>query len=234
MTIAIVQVGTAAVFGGASLTATCTLTGVTPGNTILAFVNHIDEGSAGGTMSVTDGTSYTQDEGFLLGSTVFSGIFRLSSVGSGTHAVAGTCSAGTSANSQGSVQAIEVSGLIASPLDQFTVGHSLSSTTPATGSTGPLALANELLVTTLCINGSATGATWPPTGGPGVYLSAYNGLAINETGNAYQINAAGTSAVSAAAGTLGAAAAWVMSLATYQGSTIIPPTSYSLTSSMEF
>lgn len=216
MTIAIVQSVTA-VFSS-STSATATLTGVTAGNDIIVVVNHGDFGSAGGATTVSDGTSYTQDDGFLLASAYFSGIFSLDSVSAGTHAVVATCSAGTGANSYGAICAYEVSGLTASPLDQATTpGHSLSSTTPAVGPSGTLAQANEIIFTAVISSGTTTGITWPPTGGPGAFTSDYNNLASTLNAIAHQIQTVGTSALTVSAGTMNSAQGWVMPLATYKG-----------------
>jgi hypothetical protein len=213
--IAVVQVGSVGHFNGSSLTAQSVLSGVTAGNTIISCVNHEDFGSTAPAISVSDGVSYTADEAFQLSSAYDSGIYRSSSVTAGTHTVVATASSGTTGNSFGSVVAVEISGLAASPVDQAAVGHNIASTTPSVGPTSVLAQANELLIVCYVANGVTTGITWPPTGGPGTFTTIDNSLSTNDSASAQQIQTSGTSAVTVSAGTT-PTRGWVMPLVTYK------------------
>lgn len=211
--ITVVQVGSVGQFNGASLTAQSVLTAVTSGNTIIDCVNHVDFGSTTPTLTVSDGSSHTNDESITQSGQTFSGVFRLSSASAGTHTVVATASSGTTGNSFGSVVSIEVAGLAASPVDQIAVGHA-NGTAPSVTSAA-LSQANELLVACYQANGSPTGITWPPTGGPGTFTSINNSIASSDSAAAQQIQTSGTSAVTASAGTT-ASVLWVMPLVTYK------------------
>src|ERR1700735_4514591 len=87
--IAYVQKSSIGQFAGTSST-TCTLTGVTVGNTLTLISSHANFDSSGGGVSAVDGQgAYTQDS--EIGGTTFTcDILRLSAANAGTHTVTGS------------------------------------------------------------------------------------------------------------------------------------------------
>lgn len=216
MTIAIVQTGSTGDFNRASLTATSTFgSSTSSGNSILLVGWHNDFGSAGGSISVSDGTAYTLDQNNPHGAgiiTTFSAS-RINTLG-GTTAVTATDSGGLAANSGGRVVALEVSGLNA-----FDSAHSVAatgtSTTPSVGPSGSPLTNPSLIIATFSGISSMAGATTPPSG--------FTTLATDLTGatgsvgySAYQI-VTSTSALTAALGSLTTATNWTGGLAIYSG-----------------
>ena len=221
MAISVVQVSTLGVYGD-SLTGTTAFTNPpTAGNAIIYMEAHNDSSEASSSYTVSDGhNAYTQD----LNNSHISGLQEVG-IGSTLNLPSGlgaltltfTRSAGTAADSIGGLVAIEVSGLATSAFDAHSVNDA-TSTTPTTGATGTLAQGSELLIAIVGANSSLTGATVPPTGGPGTFTS------LNEiTGYfgfyqmAYQIQTTGTTAVNVSWGTISSSNFWVASVATYKG-----------------
>jgi hypothetical protein len=150
-------------------------------------------------------------------------VFRLSNANSGSHSPTVTASAGTPSDSFGFVCAIAVSGLSASPLDEVATNGANSTNTPASGTTLALAQPNELIIAAVDMTGSMAGGTFPPTGGPGSFTAINSSPAGNFSDCDYQIQTAGTSAVSAAWGTVTTANAFAAGIVTYKAAATSAP-----------
>jgi hypothetical protein len=214
---AIVQISAKGLFSNAT-TATCTLTGVTSGNTIAAFVNHYNSAGSGSGTTVSDGTSYTNDiripgHG---GASGFSSleVFQLLSAAAGTHTIVST--AAVAVNGFGQMVCMELSGLSSSPFDQ-SASSSNNSTTPSVGPTGTLAVSSELCFAVYCNPGVATtGITNPPTPAS-TWVSQY---ADSSTADLplyiASLISPSTAALSASWGTLSTSGQWIAAIVTFQ------------------
>jgi hypothetical protein len=127
---------------------TLTLTGVTGGNAIIVCSSISAAPATGGHVtSVNDGNAYTNavQSAQVYGGSSYNvaSIDFLLAAASGSHSIVVTNNAG-SFNTYGFGWACEVSGLAISPLDKTQTNANASGNTPSTGSTGTLALANEI------------------------------------------------------------------------------------------
>ena len=117
---------------GGTTTIAVTITGVTAGNTLVAFVGNGDPAGTT-TVTVSDGASYTQAGSYTRDTvnTQMSSVFYLENAGSGSHTVTATLS---SARDYRRIRVIEISGLqISSSLDGAVSAYQAS---PGTGTDG--------------------------------------------------------------------------------------------------
>ena len=127
MSIALVQKSSVGQFAG-TISTTCTLTGVTSGNTLLLISSHANFDSTGGGVTASDGQGAYTTDGEIGGTTFTCDILRLAGANAGTHTVTVTSKFGTAVNAQGQAILSEWSGLL-SP-DQIANGNSGDSTGP--------------------------------------------------------------------------------------------------------
>jgi hypothetical protein len=218
MAIVVVQVSSVG-SGSGSLTQAVTLNGVTAGNALITLVAHSQIDGGGGTLSVSDGVSYnadipTTDSGGAV--QIFTG--SRYAVSAGSYTATATSTAGVAANSNFDMILYEVSGLTTNGFDQKATAPGNSTGPYATGNTGALAQPSEIMFALVsALDGS--GATVPPTGGPGTYTD--DGHSFTNSGQdygfAHQIQSSGTAAVSASFGSSVSSQKWVVGVATYKG-----------------
>jgi hypothetical protein len=179
------------------------------------------DGGGGHTVTVSDGTAYTQAAQIALNdsgsSWTFAAIHYRENAGSGSHVIVGTQVAGAF-NCYGWFVALEVSGLAtSSSLDKTSTNSNASSTNATTGSTGVLTQAAELV----------DGQRWPCSAGrtsPSRLPSGYTNIS-NEPNTAtyntlmgsqdYAIVAA-TTAQNPDWGNFGATSPWAACIATFK------------------
>lgn len=168
-------------------------------------------------MSVTDGTAYLVAKEQISFSSLCAGIYYRKNHPGGATTVSVTANTGDSSHSHGYAMAHEYSGIdTISPVD-IAIGASGANTFPATGSSGVLAQANELVVAVMVGDASADGAgmTNPPNTG-------YTNLKFNSSqftevlaSIAYKI-VSSTTAVTADLGTTTNSLVWDYALVTFK------------------
>jgi len=216
--VAPVQISTLSNWGGTSLSATTTLTGVTAGNHIILLAMHGDLGGNGPTLSASDAQgSYAIDVDSNLGLGLARvTMFRLANANAGTHAITCTASTGTTANSVGTTIAIEVPPVT---LDQSNIAGG-NGTAVSVSPTSSLAAVNELAVAGIFANNLLTGGgTFPPTGGTGTYISLVH---AHDGDGDYQILTS-TAGVGANWGTLSFSGKWAAVIGAYNAIATAPP-----------
>ncbi|HUD11982.1 MAG TPA: hypothetical protein VMS08_06230 [Candidatus Saccharimonadia bacterium] len=209
MAIALVQKSTVGEFAG-TISAACTLTGVTSGNTLLLLVSHANFDATGGGVTASDAQGAYSADQEIEGSRYSCDILRLSLANAGTHLATSTAKFGTGANSYGQAILTEWSGL--SALDQVAGNSSAASTGPvSTGATAALATSSDLAVSIACAGAAETG--W---GTPSGYTSIYQDLTNNNlaTSIAYLVLSS-SSGVTSNFGMMGGSTAWVAINAAY-------------------
>lgn len=169
--------------GGTGNTATAVLNGVTAGNTIFAVTQTYSVIAGGPTITVSDGTAYTDivaDETGPTPNWTTAAIFMLQNANAGTHTIVGTNSAG-SGNAYGYMTVFEVSGILSvSPLDQFTGDADHTGTVNVTtGTMAALAGTNEFVIATFAYRTATTQAFSEP--------AYFNNVSNNKNGFTPQI-----------------------------------------------
>jgi len=107
--IALVQKSTVGEFAG-TISAACTLTGVTSGNTLLLLVSHANFDATGGGVTASDAQGAYSADQEIEGSRYSCDILRLSLANAGTHLATLQRSFGTGANSYGQAILTECQG----------------------------------------------------------------------------------------------------------------------------
>ena len=193
----------------------------TAGNTIVVFSTHADGGSTGGNVSFSDAVNgaYTDDyHSYHSSSLAQLNWASFANIAVSTpKTITMAYSSGVAANQQGILVAVELSGC--GGFDQGASTVNAGGTTPASGSTGTLSVANSIVLASMLANtaGALTGQTIPPTGGPGVYTDSSSSFAGPPIGDlAYQRITGSTVAVSAAWGTISPSSYWLAGVAVYK------------------
>lgn len=176
MTAVLLQTSSPALFGGGN-TATPTLNGVTAGSTLIAFVQVAAFNSTAPICSSASYTSAQVGPGGGTGSYRYAQQLYQHAVSSGTHSPAFLSA--DAADNYGQVILTEWSGLQNAAPDKA-IASDGNSNTPATGSTGTLTQANNLILANVCgpTATSPQGFTSPATTGyTSVFLDQGNGSA---------------------------------------------------------
>lgn len=165
----------------ASSSAPSTVTGVSPGDLLVAFVAHLQFDSLGSDFTVADADGSYTIATPNFGGEIGIGIATRIATSAGSHTATATGSAGSAANSQGYIVLSRFStGGSSASFDNGT-GQRANSTTPSTGSAS-LTGSNDLLLVGFDCETSMAGATTPPVGGPGAFTNVF--LDLTGSGNA--------------------------------------------------
>lgn len=221
----LVQSSTPNVNDGSTNTPSVTLTGVASGDDIFVFLNYVQIGAAhGASATCSDGSSYTEAASIVynVNTRYLNAVFRLAAASAGTHTITCTLNEGGTGDAPFSyLIASEVAGDNPSTGVDGLATASASSATPATGSTGTLAIANEIVFAIMggAADGSRTTAGWinPPTGFTSIYSNiGGGGSAFLGASFSYEV-VSSTAPVSASWGTLDNSQSWGALIATFQG-----------------
>lgn len=216
----VVQSSAAVEFLGDAASKDLSLTGVTSGNTILVAVSLAVFTSAEPTITVDDGTPYTNDiEVWLNPATERKkvAIFRLHNVSAGAKTITVSFSGPSSANVYGAMAAHEVSGLQNAAPDK-TMSATGTSTTPVTSASGVLTQANNFVIGAVMAQFAGIDL---PSGYTNLYL---DDLTSGVPPNSHDYdNVSSTSSVTISWGTLAASSDWAAVGAVYKDASASPP-----------
>ena len=216
----VVQSSAAVEFLGDAASKNLSLAGVTSGNSIIVAVSLAVFTSAEPTITVDDGTPYTNDvEVWLNPATERKkvALFRLHNVSAGSKTIAVSFSGPGFANVYGAMRAYEVSGLANAAPDK-TMSATGTSDTPATSASGTLTQADNFVIGALM---AQFGSIDLPTGFTNLYLDDST-AGVPPNSHDYD-NVSSTSSVTISWGTLAASSEWAAVGAVYKDASASPP-----------
>lgn len=216
----VVQSSSAVEFLGDAASKDLSLTGVSAGNSILVPVSLAVFTSAEPTITVSDGTSYTNDIEVWLNPASERkkvAIFRLHNVSAGSKTITVRFSGPGFANVYGAMRAYEVSGLANAAPDK-TMSATGTSDTPATSASGTLTQTDNFVLGALM---AQFGGIDLPTGFTNLYLDNST-AAVPPNSHDYD-NVSSTSSVTISWGTLAASSEWAAVGAVYKDAAVGQP-----------